>query len=53
MDEEDPENYIEDLSIEDLKKNLNQTNQDLFLALKERFTQNLLTSMIFFQNASK
>lgn len=48
MDKGDFENYIEDLSIEDLKKNLDQTNQDLFLALKERFTQNLLTSMIFF-----
>lgn len=48
MDKGDFENYIEDLSIEDLKKNLDQTNQDLFLALRERFTQNLLTSMIFF-----
>jgi len=48
MDEEDLDSSIHDISIEDLKKNLNKTNEDLLISLRERFTQNLLTSMIFF-----
>jgi site-specific DNA-adenine methylase len=48
MNQDDFDNLIEDLSTEDLKKNLNQTNKELLNTLRERFTQNLLTSMIFF-----
>jgi hypothetical protein len=48
MDEEDLDSSIHDISIDDLKKNLNKTNEDLLISLRERFTQNLLTSMIFF-----
>lgn len=39
---------ISDLSIEDLKKNLEVSNEQLLQSLKDRFTQNLLNSMIFF-----
>lgn len=48
MNENDPNSYIQDLSINDLKNNLVKTNEELLKSLKERFTQNLLTSMIFF-----
>lgn len=48
MEEENEDSSIYDISIDDLKKNLNKTNEDLLVTLKERFTQNLLTSMIFF-----
>ena len=48
MEHDEFNHYIQDLSIEDLKKNLHQTNEHLLEALRERFTQNLLTSMIFF-----
>jgi hypothetical protein len=37
-----------DLSIEDLKRNLQDTNLALLDNLKNRFTQDLLASMIFF-----
>jgi hypothetical protein len=37
-----------DLSIEDLKQNLKDSNLDLFYNLKNRFTQDLLANMIFF-----
>ena len=39
---------ISDLSVEDLKKNLEANNKQLLQSLKERFTQNLLNSMVFF-----
>ena len=48
MNEDDQNTYIQDLSIEDLKKNLDRTNEELLVSLRERFSQNLLTSMIFF-----
>jgi hypothetical protein len=48
MNQDEFDKSIQDLSIKDLKKNLNQTNEQLLEALKDRFTQNLLTSMIFF-----
>jgi|LauGreDrversion4_2_1035121.scaffolds.fasta_scaffold19984_6 hypothetical protein len=48
MGEENEDSSIYDISIDDLKKNLNKTNEDLLISLRERFTQNLLTSMIFF-----
>ena len=47
-EEEDDYFNMQDLSIEDLKKNLNETNKELLDSLKIRFTQNLLNSMIFF-----
>jgi len=47
-EEEDDYFNIQDLSIEDLKKNLNETNKELLDSLKIRFTQNLLNSMVFF-----
>ena len=37
-----------DLSIEELKKNLYEGNEILFENLKSRFTQELLASMVFF-----
>jgi len=47
--EEDDINFrANDLSIEDLKQNLQDSNRILFDDLKNRFTQDLLASMIFF-----
>lgn len=48
MPEENINFSANDLSIEDLKKNLNQTNFALFEDLKTRFTQDLLANMVFF-----
>jgi hypothetical protein len=46
--EEDPNFNANDLSVEDLKQNLNETNLALLENLKNRFTQDLLANMIFF-----
>ena len=46
---EDQNNFISNsFSIDDLKKTLNETNQIFFESLKNRFTQDLLASMVFF-----
>jgi hypothetical protein len=47
--ESNEKNFIaNDLSIEQLKQNLYESNELLFENLKSRFTQELLASMIFF-----
>jgi hypothetical protein len=47
--EPNEKNFIaNDLSIEQLKQNLYESNELLFENLKSRFTQELLASMIFF-----
>lgn len=46
--QEDHNFSANDLSVEDLKQNLNETNLALFENLKNRFTQDLLANMVFF-----
>ena len=47
--EPNEKNFIaNDLSIEELKQNLYESNELLFENLKSRFTQELLASMVFF-----